>query len=322
MNKMTRKTFLLAAAALAGSAAFAQAPWPSRAITIVVPFTPAGSNDIIARAIAHEMSQSLKVPVVVDNKPGAGGMLGAGIVAKAQPDGYTLMLGSSSLTIGFALKQGLSFEARKDITPIALAASGPMMLVASNKLAAKTPAEFVALAKASPGKLSYGTSGNGSLPHMGTELLAIAGGLQMLHVPYKGGAPVLNDLMGGQIDVYLGSMPQVLPLVRSGKVRAIGVTSPKRVPLVPDIPSMSEAVPGFSFDLWWGVFGPGNMPRDIVNRLNTEVNKALQSAAIKKFAETEGVVPGALNPEQFGKLYVNEMQEWDTVGKKAKISVE
>ncbi len=323
MTKLTRKTFLMAAVALACGSAMAQAPWqPTKTITIVVPFTAAGSNDIIARGIANEMSQSLKVSVVVDNKPGAGGMLGAGLVAKAPPDGYTIMLGSSSLTIGMALKTTNSFDYRKDLTPIALAASGPMMLVTSNKSPANSPKEFIALAKASPGKLTYGSSGIGSLPHLGTELMSIAGGFQLLHVPYKGGAPILNDLMGGQIELYLGSMPQVLPLIRAGKIKPIAVTSAKRFPLVPDIPAMSEALPGFSFDLWWGVYGPGNMPREIVTRLNAEINKALQSDSIRKFAESEGVTPGALTPAQFSDKFLKEVDGWVAVGKKAKISMD
>jgi tripartite-type tricarboxylate transporter receptor subunit TctC len=312
------------ATALAASTAIAQAPgsWPNRPITIVVPFAPAGSNDIIARAIAHEMTASLKQPVIVENRPGAGGMLGAGLVAKAQPDGYTLMLASSTLTIGGALKTSLPFDARKDFTPIAMAASGPLMLVSSNKLAAKTPAEFVALARSAPGKLTFGSSGTGSLPHMGVELLAIAAGIELLHVPYKGGAPVLNDIMGGQIDLYLGSLPQVLPLVRAGKIHPIGVTIPQRVPLMPDVPSLRDAVPGFSFEMWWGVFGPGNMPRDLVTRLNAEVNKAVQSASMRKFAENEGVVAGTVNAEQFSAIYAKEIQEWENLGKKANIRLD
>jgi len=324
MKFLNRRNFCIAAAAATvAGAAVAQPAWPAaKPITIIVPFTAAGSNDIIARIIAAELTQSLKQSVVVDNKPGAGGMLGAALVARAPADGYTLMLGSSSLTISMALKQGLSFDGRKDLTPIAQAASGPMMVVASNKLAAKTPAEMIALAKANPGKLTAGTTGIGSLPHMGMELLALAAGVEFLNVPYKGGAPVLNDMMGGSIDLYLGSMPQVLPLIRTNKIKSIGITSLERHPLVPEIPSMSSAVPGFQFDLWWGMYGPGNLPKDIVTRLNTEINKALKSPAMAKFAETEGVVPGSSTADQFSRIYLKEIQNWEAVGKKTKIVLE
>lgn len=314
-------TLAASAIALPGTAA-AQGTWPSRPITMIVPFAPAGSNDIIARAIANEMSQSLKQPVVVENRPGAGGMLGAAVVAKAPADGYTLMLASSSLTIGIALKSGLSFDGRKDFTPIAMAASGPMMLVGSTKLAARTPAELVAYAKANPGKLTYGSSGIGSIPHVGMEMLALAGGIKVLHVPYKGGTPVLNDIMGGQIDLYLGSFPQVLPLVRTNKLRAIGVTSDKRSQLVPEIAPMADAIPGFSVDLWWGIFGPGNMPRELVTRLNAEVTKALQSQAMRKFAENEGVATGTLDADAFGRVYANEIREWEALGNKTGLKLE
>ena len=313
---------LAASAVTMPGIATAQASWPNRPITMIVPFAPAGSNDIIARAIANGMSQSLKQPVVVENRPGAGSMLGAGLVARAPADGYTLMLASSSLTIGMALKTGLAFDGRKDFTPIALAAGGPLMVVSSNKLAAKTPQGLVALARANPGKLTYGSSGIGSLPHLCMELLAQSAGIQLLHVPYKGGSPVLNDIIGGQIDLYFGSFPQVLPLVRTGKIRAIGVTSSQRSNLVPDIPPMADAVPNFSSSLWWGVVGPGNMPRDLVARLNEEVNKALQSSEMRKFAETEGVVTGKLNAEEFSKMYVQEIQAWEALGKKLNIKLE
>ncbi len=323
MSRINRRSFCVAtAASLATGTATAQGAWPSRQITMIVPFATAGSNDIIARIIANELTQSLKVPVIVDNKPGAGGMLGAGIVAKAASDGYTLMLGSSSLTVGGALKSGLPFDPRNDLTPIALAASGPTMLVASQKVAAKTPAELIALAKANPGKLSYGSSGIGSLPHLGMELFASAAGVQLLHVPYKGGAPILNDMLGGQIDLYLGSMPQVLPMVRSGKIKAIGITSAERFALVPDIPTMRSVVP-FTFDLWWGIYGPGNLPKDIVTRLNTEIRKALASDAMKKFSETEGVTPGlSTTADQFAKIYLDEIRGWETLNKKLNLKLE
>ncbi len=312
-----------AAMALATGAALAQgAAWPNRPITLVVPFSAGGSNDVIARAIANEMSQSLKQPVVVENRGGAGGMLGAGQVARAAPDGHTLLLASNSLTIGVALKKGLPFDGRKDLTPIALAANGTLVLLASNKVAAKTPAELVALAKANPGKLTYASAGVGGLPHLATEMLAAAGGLQLVHVPYKGGTPAMSDMIGGQVDLYFGSFSVGLPLVRAGKIQAIGVASRERFPLVPDIPPMSAAVPGFSVDVWWGVFGPGNMPPELVTRLNAEVNKALQSQPVRKFAETEGVMPGKADAQQFARIYTQEIESWEALGRKTNIKLE
>jgi len=299
-----------------------QTGWPNRPISLVVPFAPAGSNDIFARAVAQELTTALKQPVIVENKPGAGSMLGAGQVAKAAADGYTLMLASSTVTIGGTLKKGLPFDVRRDFTPVALIARGPLMVVASPGFPASTPAELIALARSAPGKYTFGSSGPGSTPQMGMELLTLAAGIRLLHIPYKGGAPVLNDLMGGQVDLYMGSLPQVLPLVRTGKVKPIGVTSLQHIRQAPEVSPFGDVLPNFSFEVWWGLFGPGNLPRDIVARLNTEVGKALQTPAMRQYMENEGAVAGGGSAEQFAAFVAAEVQNWQTVGKRADISLD
>ncbi len=310
------------ASLLIGSPVKAQQAWPSKPITLIVPFSAGGSNDVFARALAKELSVTLKQLVVVDNKAGAGGLLGTGLVAKAAPDGYTLMLASSSITVGAALKTGLPFDMGKDLQPIAMVASGPLLLVASPNFPAKTPSEFIALARSQPGKLSFASSGLGSTPQMGMELLSAAANLQLLHVPYKGGGQVMADLMGGTVDLYMGSVATSRALVTSGKIKAIGVTSRQRSPQLPDTPTLLEGVPGFSFEVWWGVFGPAGMPKELTARLSQEINKVLQIPSLRQYIDNEGVLPGSGTPDQFSLIVQKELQNWRDVGKRSNIKVE
>jgi tripartite-type tricarboxylate transporter receptor subunit TctC len=189
-------------------------------------------------------------------------------------------------------------------------------------LAANTPAELVALAKANPKQLSYGSSGIGSVTHMGMELLQLTGNVEMLHVPYKGGSLAVNDIVGGQVDLYLSSFPSASQLMRAGKLKAIGVTTAERSPVAPDVPPLADALPGFSIELWWGIFGPKGMPDKLVAQINAEVRKAAESPAMKKFAESEGAVITNLNPDQFGKIYDHEIDSWQMVGEKTHVQIE
>lgn len=322
-----RRLLLVAAAAAAfAGVARAQAPaaggYPSRPITLVVPFAPGGSNDMIARAIGQALSRSLGQPVVIDNKAGAGGSIGAQHVARSAPDGYTLMLVSSTLTVNSAVQPKLSLDVAKSFTPVVQVAKSPLMFVAKPDLEAKTPAELIALAKAKPGKITFGSSGTGGVNHLGTELFAYSAGVKMVHVPYKGGAPAMNDVMAGHVDVYMGTMPQVIAQVKAGKVRGIGVTSAQRVRHTPDVPAIAEALPDFSLELWWGVFAPANLPRDILALLNTHINTALNSQAMRQFMEAEGASPAGGTPEQFASAVAAEVQRWSQLVKQANIKVE
>jgi len=314
--------FVCAGSLLISRPVLSQVAWPSKPITLIVPFSAGGSNDVFARALAKELTVTLKQLVVVENKAGAGGLLGTGLVAKASPDGYTLMLASSSITVGAALKTGLPFDMGKDLQPIAIVASGPLLLVASPNFHAKTPSEFVALARSQPGKLTYASSGLGSTPQMGMELLSAAANLQLLHVPYKGGGQVMADLIGGTVDLYMGSVSTSRSLVNSGKIKAIGVTSRQRSPQLPDTPTLIEAVPGFSFEVWWGVFGPAGMPKELTTRLNQEINKVLQTTTLRQYIDSEGVSPGSGTSEQFNLIVQKELQNWRDVGKRSNIKVE
>jgi tripartite-type tricarboxylate transporter receptor subunit TctC len=314
--------FACFASVMLSGPALAQVAWPNKPITLIVPFSPGGSNDVFARALAKELTVTLKHLVVVENRAGAGGLLGTGLLAKAPPDGYTLMLASSSITVGAALKTGLPFDMGKDLQPIAMVASGPLLLVSSPNFPAKTPSELVAMAKSQPGKLTYASSGLGSTPQMGMELLSAAANLQLLHVPYKGGGQVMADLMGGTVDLYMGSVSTSRALVQNGKIKAIGVTSRQRSAQLPETPTINEAVPGFSFEVWWGVFGPAGMPKELTARLNQEINKVLQTPSLRQYIDSEGVAPGSGSAEQFNLIVQKELQNWRDVGKRSNIKVE
>jgi tripartite-type tricarboxylate transporter receptor subunit TctC len=237
------------------AAAQAWAQYPAKAVTLVVPFPPGGSNDVFARAVAKKLSDAWSQPVVVENKPGAGGMIGAAGVSKAPADGYTLLFVSSSYTTGAAV-QPLPFDPIAGLTPIASVSKGPMVLTVKNGVPVKNAAELVALAKSQPGKLNYGSAGPGSINHFAGELLAQSAGVKMTHVPYKGMGPATADLIGGHIDVLVASSPSVMQHVKAGKVTGLGVTSAKASPLVPGLEPVADAVKGYEVELWWGMLGP------------------------------------------------------------------
>jgi len=304
--------------------AYAQTPatFPQRSITLVVPFAPGGSNDMIARALAQELTRSLGQSVVVDNKAGAGGTIGAQFVANAPADGHTLMLASTSLTVNSAVQPNLPVDAIKSFTPVIQVATSPFVIVAKSSFAPTTPAELVALAKAKPGVVSYGSSGMGGINHIGTEFFAHAAGVKLNHIPYKGGTPAMNDVLAGHIDFYMGTLPQVISQVKAGKVRAIGSTGLQRARQLPDVPTLAETTPGVSVIQWWGVFAPAGLPRETLAILNKRINDALVSPEIQKFMETEGAAPAGGTPEQFGAVIAAEVQRWSQVVKQANIKVE
>jgi tripartite-type tricarboxylate transporter receptor subunit TctC len=320
---MIRVGALLAAALVVASSAGHAQTYPSRPITLVVPFAVGGSNDIVGRAIGKKLSEAWGQPVVVDNRGGAGGVIGTSAVAAAAPDGYTLLLVSPTFTINPAVKKILPFDPIRDFTPVAFIARSPLLLTASNKLPVKSVRELLDLAKSRPGQITYASSGPGSINQISAELIALSAGVKFLHVPYKGGAPGLNDLVGGHVDLYVSSLPQVLPLARSGQARALAVTSARRTALLPEVPTLEEAgISGVDMWSWWGIVGPAGMPANVVNALNAEIGKMLSSPELSMFLANEGAEAATMTPQQFGDMMRLETERWIKVAHEANISVE
>ncbi len=325
---MTRIGALLSAALLLAipvltSTAVQAQTYPSRQITLIIPFAAGGSNDIVARAIGKQLSEAWGQPVIAENRPGAGGVIGAATVAASPPDGYTLLLVSTTFTINAAIKKSMPFDTARDFTPIAFVARSPLLFVASKDLPVKSAKDALALAKSKPDRITYASAGIGSINQIAAELIAQSAGVKLMHVPYKGGAPALNDLLGGHVDVYVSSMPQVQQLAQSGQVNALAVTSVKRAQLLPDVPTLDESgVPGFDLSSWWGIVGPAGMPPEVVNALNAEINTALNSPEIAKFMASEGAEAQAMTPQAFSDLIHTEIQRWTKVGHEANISID
>ncbi len=314
---------LFTAALLLASAAASAQTYPSKQITLVIPFAAGGSNDIIARAIGKELANAWGQPVIAENRAGAGGVIGAETVATAPPDGYTLLLVSTTFTINAAIKKSMPFDTAKDFTPIAFVARSPLLFVSSKGLPVKSAKDALALAKSKPGALTYASAGVGSINQIAAELIAQSAGVKLLHVPYKGGAPALNDLLGGHVDVYVSSMPQVQQLAQSGQVNALAVTSVKRTKLLSDVPTLDESgIPGFDLSSWWGIVGPAGMPPDVVSKLNAAINKTLNSPEIEKFMASEGAEAQAMTAQQFSDLIHTEIARWTKVGHDANISID
>ncbi|MBV9460656.1 MAG: tripartite tricarboxylate transporter substrate binding protein [Bradyrhizobium sp.] len=320
---MIRIAALLAAALVLTSSHVRAQTYPARQITLIVPFAVGGSNDIIARAIGKKLSEAWGQPVVVDNRGGAGGVIGSADVAKAAPDGYTLLLVSSTFTINPAIKKNMPFDTARDFTPVAFIARSPLLVTASNDLPVKSARELLALAKSKPGQITFASSGPGSINQISAELIALSAGVKLTHVPYRGGAPALNDLVGGHVDIYVSSLPQVLQLAKTGKARALAVTSTRRTPLLPDVPTLEEAgIAGFDLSSWWGIVGPAGMAPDIVNGLNTAIGKQLDSPELKTILSAEGAEAATMSPQQFGDLMRAETERWIKVAHEAKISID
>jgi tripartite-type tricarboxylate transporter receptor subunit TctC len=317
-----RKHFLVVAAAvLAAGAAAAQgntaaaAPYPIKPIRLVVPFTPGGSTDILARAIGLELGKAWGQPVVIDNVPGAGGSLGADKVAKASADGYTLLMGHiGTLAVNPSLYPALPYDPVRSFAPVAWVARVPNVLVVNPQVAARSVKELVALAKSRPGQLNYGSGGNGSAANLATEYFKLQTGTSLLHIPYRGTAPAINDLIGGQIQVLFTGAPAVLSQIRNGQLRALAVSSPQRLPALPELPTVAEAgYRDFEADQWYGVVAPAGTPREIVAKLNTQINLSLNAPELKARLSSEGAVATPTTPEAFGKHIASEIARWKPV---------
>jgi tripartite-type tricarboxylate transporter receptor subunit TctC len=319
MRQSRRKFLHLAAAAAALPAvsrfAMAQA-YPSRPVRIVVGFPAGGGIDIVARLMGQWLSERLGQPVVIENRPGAGGNLGVEAVVRAAPDGYTLLWANSANAISATLYEKLNYDLIRDIAPVAGVVRVPQIMEVNPSFQAKTVPEFIAHAKANPGKLNFGSAGIGSALHVAGELFKMMAGIDMVHVPYRGGAPALTDLIGGQVEVVFDNMPSSIGHIRAGKLRALAVTTATRSQTLPDVPTVSEFVPGYEASIWWGVGAPKGMPAEIVDKLNKEINAGLAEPKIKaRLAADFGGTVLAGSPADFGKLIAEEIEKWGKVVK-------
>jgi tripartite-type tricarboxylate transporter receptor subunit TctC len=309
------KTVVAATMFAATAAGAFAADYPTKPIRLVVPFSAAGTTDFLARAIAQKLGQNMGTTVIVDNRPGAGGNIGSDLVAKADPDGYTLLLGTvGTHAINASLYKKMPYDTVKDFAPITLVASVPNIVVVHPSVPAKSIKELLALAKSKPGQLSFASSGNGSSIHLSGELFKSMAGVDMLHVPYKGSGPAVSDLIGGQVNLMFDNMPSSLPHVKAGRLRAIAVTSAKRSPAMPDLPTIAESgVPGYDAVAWFGVLAPAGTPPAIVKKLNAEIVKVLKSPDVAARLAGQGAEPVSNTPEEFSAYIKTEMVKWAKV---------
>ena len=310
---------LLAGFLIAGNA-WGQSEYPTRPVRIVVPSPPGGGTDIVARVLAQHFSKGLGQPFFVENKPGAGNMIGIEFVARAPGDGYTLLFVASTLALNSVLYKKVPYDPVRDFTPITLAATAPNVLIVNPALPAQSLAEFIALAKKKPGAMSYGTPGIGTSPHLSMELLKSLAGIDIQHVPYRGTAAAVTDVIGGQIAATFANALSAKPQVDSGRVRALAVSGPKRIEALPSVPPVAEAgVPGYEAMQWYGMVAPAGTPAPVVARLNAEAVKALQSEEMKEKLALDGAQPVGSSPGEFGALIRSELEKWARVVRAAGI---
>ena len=298
--------------------------YPSKPIRLVVPFTPGGSTDILARAVAQELTKAWGQAVIVDNVPGAGGAIGAEKVAKAVPDGYTLLMGHiGTLAVNPSLYPTLPYDPITSFAPVAWVARVPNVLVVHPSVKATNVKELVALAKANPGRMNYGSGGNGSAANLATEYFKLQTGTSILHIPYRGTAPAVTDLMGGQIQLLFTGAPAVLGQVKNGQLRALAVSSPTRLAALPDLPTVAESgYPGFEADQWYGVVAPAGTPAGVVAKLNAQINQALTAPDMKTRMNNEGAIATPATPEAFGQLIARELARWKPVIQSGRVKAE
>ena len=315
MSAIRRCMFTLAFTLLGAAHVAAAAPYPSKPIRVIVPFPAGGGTDIIAREVTNKVAMSTGWTFVVDNKPGSGGNLGVDAAANAPADGYTVVLGqTSNLAINPTLFSHLPYDPVKDLTPISLVASAPLVLVTPVSSPYKTLADVVKASKAKPGALNIASPGNGTVAHLAGELLQKTAGIKLIHVPYKGAAQAVNDLIGGQVDLYLSSVPTLLAHIKSGKLRPLAVTSLKRVDDLPQVPTIAESgYAGFEASTWFGFAAPAATPKDIVTRLNAEFNKALKSPDLAKKLNDQGALVLGGSPEAFGTQIRQDIARWASI---------
>jgi tripartite-type tricarboxylate transporter receptor subunit TctC len=320
----TRIAATLLAGALSLSAGIVQAQqWPTKPIRYIVPFPPAGATDITARIVAEKLGPALGQPVIVENKPGAAGNVGTELVAKSPPDGYTILQVTVAQSISETLYSKLGYSLLRDLQPVAAVARVPNVMVVNPSVPARTVQEFIALAKANPGKINFASSGSGTSIHMSGEMFKMLTGVDIVHVPYKGSGPALTDLLGGQVSVMFDNLPPSMPHIKSGKLRALAITTTTRYPGLPDLPTMVEAgVPGYDSAAWFGIMAPTGTPREVVTRINAEVNKILALPDVRERFDQQGAIPSPGTPAEFGAFIKREIDKWAKVVKASGAKVE
>ena len=319
---MFKKILLTLCVALVGIAP-AQAAWPERTVTLIVPWAPGGSTDILARMLSDYLTRSLGQTVIVDNKAGASGNIGSNLVAKAKPDGYTLLVGSMSThAMNQALFSSMPFEPVDDFTPISLVAFVTNTLVINPKIPVNNVAELIAYAKANPKKLNFASAGAGSTNHISAVLFELAAGIQMTHIPYKGGAPAVLDTVTGQTEVLFGACTQTLPHVKSGKLKLLAVTESARSPQLPDTPTVAETLPGYELVVWYGAFGPKDLSKEITERLSTEINRIVALPEVRSKMAAIGVEVVSSTPASFAKTLQQDAAKFTKLIRELKITAE
>ena len=319
----TRRLLLALAVGTLATSAFAQA-WPAKPIRLVVPFPPGGGTDIIARETSQKVAAATGWTFVIDNKPGAGGNLGVDAVAKAPADGYTIVIGqTSNIAINPTLYAKMPYDSQKDLAPIVLLANAPLVMVTGANSPYKTLADAVNAAKAKPGQVNFASPGNGTVAHLTSELFQKAAGIKTQHVPYKGANQALTDVISGNVELYMSSVPTLIGQIKNGKLRPLAVTSAKRVDDLPDVPTINESgYKGFDAVTWFGLLAPAGTPKDVIAKLNAEFNKALQNPELRKKLGDEGADPAGGTPEQFAALIKDEIPRWGKVVKESGAKVD
>jgi len=319
----SRSLALVALLSLAAAASHAADAWPARPVTLVVPFAAGGTTDIVARAVGEKLAAALQQTVVIDNRPGAGGNLGAANVAKSAADGYTLFMATVAHTMAPGLYKTLPYDFSKDLDPIALVALTPNVLLVNPTIPVKTVPELVAYIKSHPGAVSYGSAGKGSTEHLSGEMFRSMTATDIVHIPYKGGAPMMSDLIGGQIQMVIETSPSAAPHVRSGRVKALAVTTLKRSGAYPEVPTLDEAgIKGFDVTTWFAIMAPHGTPPAIEQRLNTELLKIVKLPDVQKRFEEQGVSAGDMTPAQLGGFIKAETAKWTKVARDAGVTAE
>jgi tripartite-type tricarboxylate transporter receptor subunit TctC len=296
--------------------------YPARAIRLIVPFPPGGSNDIVGRMVGQQLGERLGQSVVIDNRGGAGGTIGTDMAAKAPPDGYTLALISVAHAFNPAMYKKLPYDPEKAFAPIGMVAAGPVALTVHPSVPAHSVKELIALVKANPGKLNYATAGVGSFQHLASELFKLQAGLDMVHIPYKGGGPAMMDTIAGQAQINMASLIQVIPHAKSGKLRLLATSGTRRSTIFSDTPTVAETLPGYDATNWWGLVAPAGTPQQVISRLSAELDVLLRSEETKKRVENEGADVVRMSPAEFARFIADETQKWAKVVKQAGITAE
>lgn len=321
---MLRKTLIAGCFLALAMPAVSQTNYPNQPIRIIVPFTPGGGTDFLSRTVAAKLSESTKWNVLAENRAGAGGTLGIASAARAKPDGYEIVMGQlDNLAVAPSLYSKLNYDSVKDFSPIGIVGEAPLIVVAGKDSPYKTFDDLVTAAKKAPGTINYGSPGAGTSTHLAAELLQQQAGIKLVHVPYKGSGPAMIDLMGGQIPVMFASIPSAAPQIKSGSVTPLAVTSPKRSPALPNVPTVAElGFPGFDVRVWYGLLAPANTPRPVVETLNTELNKILALQDIQDALAVQGAVAMPTTPEQFAETIKRDLNKWKPVIDKAGIKLD